>query len=38
MMSVTVASVVCDRPVTMDNVECCVVSFPEFLEVIEGSA
>ncbi len=32
MMSAAVASLVCDRPVVMDDVECCAVSFPGFPE------
>ena len=30
MMSAAVASIVCDGPVTMDDVECCAVSYPGF--------
>lgn len=32
MMSAAVASLVCDGPVTMDDAECCAVSFPGFPE------
>ena len=32
MMSAAVASIVCDGPVTMDDVECCAVSYPGFPE------
>ena len=32
MMSAAVASIVCDGPVTMDDAECCSVSFPGFPE------
>ncbi len=36
MMSAAVASLVCDGPVTMDDVECCAVSFPGFPERMAG--
>ena len=32
MMAAAVASLLCDEPVTMDNAECCSVSYPEFPE------
>ena len=32
MMSAAIASIVCDGPVTMDDVECCAVSYPGFPE------
>lgn len=32
MMSAAVASIICDEPVTMDNVECCLASYPNFLD------
>lgn len=34
MMSAVVASIVCDGPVTMDDVECCAVSYPGFPEAM----
>ena len=34
MMSAAVASIVCDGPVTMDDVECCAVSYPGFPEAM----
>lgn len=36
MMSAAVASIVCDGPVTMDDVECCAVSYPGFPEEMES--
>ncbi len=30
MMSAAVASLICDGPVTMDDAECCAVSYPDF--------
>lgn len=36
MMSAAVASIVCDGPVTMDDVECCAVSYPGFPEQMAG--
>ena len=30
MMSAAIASIVCDGPVTMDDIECCAVSYPGF--------
>jgi len=32
MMAAAVASLVCKDPVTMDNAECCSVSYPSFIE------
>jgi len=32
MMAAAVASLVCDSPVTMDDVECCAVSYPNFVD------
>ena len=32
MMASAVASLVCDSPVTMDDVECCAVSYPNFVD------
>ena len=32
MMAAAVASLLCERPVIMDNAECCSVSYPEFPE------
>lgn len=32
MMSAAVASIVCDNPITMDDVECCAVSYPDFMD------
>ena len=32
MMSAAIASIVCDGPVTMDDIECCAVSYPGFPE------
>jgi 3-phosphoshikimate 1-carboxyvinyltransferase len=32
MMSAAVASIVCEKPVTMDDAECCNISFPGFPE------
>jgi 3-phosphoshikimate 1-carboxyvinyltransferase len=32
MMSAAIASIVCDGPVTMDDAECCAVSYPGFPE------
>ena len=34
MMSAAIASIVCDGPVTMDDVECCAVSYPGFPEAM----
>lgn len=34
MMSAAVASIACDGPVTMDDAECCAVSFPGFPEAM----
>lgn len=34
MMSAAIASIVCDSPVTMDDVECCAVSYPGFPEAM----
>lgn len=36
MMSAAVASIVCEGPVTMDDVECCAVSYPGFPEAMES--
>lgn len=32
MMSAAVASLVCEGPVIMDDVECCAVSYPDFID------
>lgn len=34
MMSAAIASIVCDGPVTMDDIECCAVSYPGFPEAM----
>lgn len=36
MMSAAIASLVCDGPVEMDNVECCAVSYPDFVEQMDS--
>lgn len=32
MMAASIASLICDEPVTMENAECCSVSYPQFPE------
>jgi 3-phosphoshikimate 1-carboxyvinyltransferase len=34
MMSAAIASIVCKKPVTMDDGDCCAVSFPEFPKIM----
>ena len=36
MMSAAIASLVCDGPVEMDDVECCAVSYPDFVEQMDS--
>lgn len=36
MMSAAVASIVCDKPITMDDVECCAVSYPDFIDQMKS--
>ena len=36
MMSAAIASLVCEGPVEMDDVECCAVSYPDFVEQMDS--
>ena len=36
MMCAAIASLVCDGPVIMDDVECCAVSYPDFLDQMKS--
>jgi 3-phosphoshikimate 1-carboxyvinyltransferase len=36
MMCAAIASLVCDGPIEMDDVECCAVSYPDFLDQMKS--